>query len=139
VWAFEIPNQSGNARIIDWLIDWFWEQQTNSEMIDNWRFHGESMNEMIEKSKKRKVSLCKTWYGNGSHSHRVFSGWLIDVHCLGEVGILLFLENQIRVESWSFLWRKKSGCWWEYIGCKKSPDPPGLFHWILNHFLKWCL
>jgi hypothetical protein len=25
------------------------------------------------------------------------------------------------------------------IGCKKSPDPPGLFHWILNHFLKWCL
>jgi hypothetical protein len=22
------------------------------------------------------------------------------------------------------------------IGCKKSPDPPGLFHWILNHFLK---
>jgi hypothetical protein len=23
-----------------------------------------------------------------------------------------------------------------YIGCKKSPDPPGLFHWILNHFLK---
>jgi hypothetical protein len=24
----------------------------------------------------------------------------------------------------------------ECIGCKKSPDPPGLFHWILNHFLK---
>jgi hypothetical protein len=29
--------------------------------------------------------------------------------------------------------------WIQTIGCKKSPDPPGLFHWILNHFLKWCL
>jgi hypothetical protein len=26
--------------------------------------------------------------------------------------------------------------WPILIGCKKSPDPPGLFHWILNHFLK---
>jgi hypothetical protein len=27
-------------------------KQTNSEMIDNWRFHGENMNEVIEKREK---------------------------------------------------------------------------------------
>jgi hypothetical protein len=26
-----------------------------------------------------------------------------------------------------------------FIGGKESPDPPGLFHWILNYWLNWCL
>jgi hypothetical protein len=71
-----------------------------------------------------------------------FTVWISQFYWIRQMDwIVVFSQTKIferKLQFWD-QFGQLSQYWINSIGCKKSPDPPGLFHWILNHFLKWCL
>jgi hypothetical protein len=96
----------------------------------NWIFDGKQREKEKLKHKRKPLRTFEDCLiGIGNWTERISKEK--ERKLLGCLKKWVLLRDVIDVIDW--IWNRHSRV------CKKSPDPPGLFHWILNHFLKWCL